>query len=70
MKPFRATYKPRKFDDKGQPCGYSDELAEKVLVVGAISGGIAGVRIIFIDTIGGLHSDFIDCFSECQWNEE
>jgi len=66
MKPFRATYTPRKYDDSGGFDGYDKEKAEQVVIVHIISYDWERTPdIVFVHANGKLDTAPIDCFSEC-----
>jgi len=69
MKAFRATYRPRKYDDAGDFVGFDESKVERVLVVAIPSGGVSDPWVVFINERNYLCCAPLDCFTECEWKE-
>ena len=67
MKPFRATYKPRKYGGDGDFVGYDENKAERVLVIAILNREDSEPWVVFIDEKDHLHYALMDCFTECEW---
>lgn len=62
MIPFRATYKPKRYDDDGRFLGFDDEKAEKVRIVKVFYNRI----VAYISSTGELDVAPMECFSDCE----
>jgi len=70
MKPFRATYTPKKWIMKGRSGEYvPDESQARIVLVLTLSEDSESFHAFFIDTDNSLKADSLDRFTDCQSSE-
>lgn len=66
MKPFRATYSPKKYGKDGGFEGYNKDKAEQVVIVHIIGyDWESNPDMVFVHADGKLDVANLPCFSEC-----